>query len=47
MIQKTDSQQTISKSVTLEGVGLHTGKTVSLSFKPAVENTGYVFVRED
>ena len=26
---------------------MHTGKTVSLSFKPAVENTGYVFVRED
>ena len=47
MIQKTTPQQTIDKSVTLEGVGLHTGKDVSLTFRPAPENTGYIFVRED
>lgn len=47
MIQKTVSQQTISESISLEGVGLHTGKQVNLTFTPAPENTGYVFVRED
>ena len=47
MIQKTDLQNTISKSISLSGVGLHTGKNVTLCFKPAPENTGYVFVRDD
>ena len=47
MIQKTVSQQTISESISLEGVGLHTGKQVNLTFTPAPENTGCVFVRED
>ncbi|MGC6421815.1 MAG: bifunctional UDP-3-O-[3-hydroxymyristoyl] N-acetylglucosamine deacetylase/3-hydroxyacyl-ACP dehydratase [Flavobacteriaceae bacterium] len=47
MIQKTVPQQTISKSVSLEGVGLHTGLQVILRFEPAPENTGYVFIRED
>ena len=47
MIQKTDLQQTIKKAIILEGVGLHTGKNVTLRFEPAPENTGYVFVRDD
>jgi UDP-3-O-[3-hydroxymyristoyl] N-acetylglucosamine deacetylase/3-hydroxyacyl-[acyl-carrier-protein] dehydratase len=40
-------QQTIAKEVTLKGVGLHTGKEVMLTFKPAPENFGYAFKRVD
>ncbi|MDQ7918330.1 bifunctional UDP-3-O-[3-hydroxymyristoyl] N-acetylglucosamine deacetylase/3-hydroxyacyl-ACP dehydratase [Mesonia sp. MT50] len=40
-------QQTIQKEVSLTGVGLHTGKEVKLTFKPAPENHGYVFKRMD
>ena len=40
-------QSTIAQEVTLEGVGLHTGENVILTFKPAPSNTGYVFVRTD
>ncbi len=40
-------QKTIQTEVSLEGVGLHTGKKVNLTFKPASENTGYTFVRTD
>ena len=40
-------QSTIAQEVTLEGVGLHTGENVILTFKPAEANTGYVFVRTD
>ena len=41
------NQTTISKKVTLEGVGLHTGKDVTLTFNPSEANTGYVFKRID
>ncbi|RKS52977.1 3-hydroxyacyl-[acyl-carrier-protein] dehydratase /UDP-3-O-[3-hydroxymyristoyl] N-acetylglucosamine deacetylase [Gillisia mitskevichiae] len=40
-------QQTIVNEISLKGVGLHTGKEVTLTFKPAAENTGYVFKRMD
>ena len=40
-------QQTIAKEVTRKGVGLHTGKEVTLTFKPAPENFGYAFKRVD
>jgi len=40
-------QTTIDKEVSLEGVGLHTGKNVTLKFVPAPANTGYRFVRFD
>ncbi|MFT4848736.1 MAG: UDP-3-O-[3-hydroxymyristoyl] N-acetylglucosamine deacetylase [Sediminicola sp.] len=40
-------QQTIAKEITLTGVGLHTGKEVALTFKPAEINSGYAFVRVD
>jgi len=40
-------QKTIQKEVTLTGVGLHTGKDVTMVFKPAPENYGYAFVRVD
>jgi len=47
MIKKGLHQNTISKEVSLEGVGLHTGVNVQLTFKPAPEDTGFVFVRDD
>jgi len=40
-------QKTIQKEVSLEGVGLHTGNKVKMTFKPAPENTGFVFIRTD
>lgn len=43
----SDKQRTIHKSVSLKGTGLHTGKEVNITFKPADENTGYVFRRID
>ena len=43
----TEYQNTILKEVTLKGTGLHTGKEVVITFKPAEENTGYVFRRSD
>lgn len=40
-------QRTIKNEISISGVGLHTGKTVSLTFKPAAENHGYKFQRSD
>ena len=40
-------QQTISKPITLKGVGIHSGNEVSLTFKPADEDFGYAFCRTD
>ena len=40
-------QQPIKKPVSLKGVGIHTGKEVNLTFKPAIENFGYCFCRTD
>ncbi|MDP2069882.1 MAG: bifunctional UDP-3-O-[3-hydroxymyristoyl] N-acetylglucosamine deacetylase/3-hydroxyacyl-ACP dehydratase [Lutibacter sp.] len=42
-----NNQKTIKNEVTLSGVGLHTGNKVTLTFKPAPINQGYVFVRKD
>jgi len=44
--QSQDKQQTISKPFSLSGIGLHTGKSVSLSFSPAPENSGIFFVKD-
>lgn len=43
----SDKQKTLKEEVTLSGIGLHTGKEVTLTIKPAKENTGFVFVRTD
>jgi UDP-3-O-[3-hydroxymyristoyl] N-acetylglucosamine deacetylase/3-hydroxyacyl-[acyl-carrier-protein] dehydratase len=43
----SEQQNTILSSVSLCGVGLHTGKEVTLTFKPAPENFGYKFQRVD
>lgn len=40
-------QRTIAQEVTLTGVGLHTGSEVTLTFKAAQENKGYIFKRVD
>lgn len=40
-------QRTIQKAVALSGVGLHTGKVVTLTFNPAPENHGHKFQRVD
>ena len=47
MENKPVLQTTIANKVALEGVGLHTGKNVVLTFNPAAANTGYVFKRTD
>ncbi len=41
------NQQTIKKEVSVTGVGLHTGRQVTLVFKPAPENHGFAFMRTD
>jgi UDP-3-O-[3-hydroxymyristoyl] N-acetylglucosamine deacetylase/3-hydroxyacyl-[acyl-carrier-protein] dehydratase len=40
-------QTTIKDSITLSGVGLHTGNLVNLTFVPAAEDHGYKFQRVD
>lgn len=40
-------QTTIKEEISLVGVGLHTGKEVKMTFKPAPVNNGYTFVRID
>lgn len=40
-------QRTLKKEVSYSGVGIHTGKEVSLRFCPAPENSGIVFQRID
>jgi len=40
-------QTTIKNAISLTGVGLHTGKEVKMTFKPAPVNNGYTFVRMD
>ena len=42
-----NKQKTIVNEVTISGVGLHTGDKVKMTFKPALENSGFVFVRTD
>jgi UDP-3-O-[3-hydroxymyristoyl] N-acetylglucosamine deacetylase/3-hydroxyacyl-[acyl-carrier-protein] dehydratase len=40
-------QQTIKKPVSVQGVGLHTGKPATIIFNPAPVNHGYKFKRTD
>ena len=40
-------QHTLKSSITLSGVGLHTGKAVQLTFQPAPVNHGFKFQRTD
>ena len=43
----SDKQQTLNEEISLSGIGLHNGREVTLTIKPAKENTGFVFVRTD
>ena len=40
-------QKTIKEAISLTGVGLHTGKNVTLTFTPAPVNSGFSFKRVD
>ena len=40
-------QATIQHTTTLEGIGLHTGKAVKMTFRPAAEQYGIRFQRTD
>ena len=40
-------QRTLSSKIKASGVGLHTGKKISLSLNPAPMNTGVTFIRTD
>ncbi len=40
-------QNTVASPVSLTGKGLHTGNNVTITFRPAPENHGYIFKRTD
>ncbi|WP_185872207.1 3-hydroxyacyl-ACP dehydratase FabZ [Blattabacterium cuenoti] len=42
-----DKQKTITKKISLQGFGLYTKKKVTITFKPAPEHTGFIFIRTD
>lgn len=42
-----DKQKTLKSEITLQGVGLHTGKLTNITIKPAPANHWYVFKRTD
>ena len=41
------TQKTVSKKITFEGIGIHTGEKVKLNILPSNPNTGIVFKRID
>jgi UDP-3-O-[3-hydroxymyristoyl] N-acetylglucosamine deacetylase/3-hydroxyacyl-[acyl-carrier-protein] dehydratase len=43
----SEKQRTLAKEVSLTGKGLHTGLSVTITFKPAPANHGYKFCRTD
>ena len=43
----SDKQKTLKSDISFNGKGLHTGSIVSVTVKPAKENTGIIFVRVD
>ena len=47
LIIKVEKQHTITNSVSLTGIGLHTGQKGTLTFHPAGVNHGVVFRRID
>jgi UDP-3-O-[3-hydroxymyristoyl] N-acetylglucosamine deacetylase/3-hydroxyacyl-[acyl-carrier-protein] dehydratase len=47
MSKAIKKQHTIAKEISLTGVGLHTGKEVTLTFKPGAIDSGYAFARVD
>lgn len=45
--QNKARQHTIAKEVSYSGIGLHSGKDVLMTFKPAAADAGIIFVRTD
>ncbi|MCB9014621.1 MAG: bifunctional UDP-3-O-[3-hydroxymyristoyl] N-acetylglucosamine deacetylase/3-hydroxyacyl-ACP dehydratase [Lentimicrobiaceae bacterium] len=43
----SEKQKTLKEAATISGAGLHTGKDVTLTFRPAPENHGFKFRRID
>ena len=41
------NQKTIKEKISLDGIGLHTGKDVQLNLLPSEPNTGIIFKRID
>ncbi len=42
-----EKQRTISKQISLKGIGIHTGNKVNLTLKPAAPGSGVTFIRAD
>lgn len=42
-----EKQRTIKKSISLTGIGIHSGEETTIKFHPAPENYGYKFIRAD
>lgn len=42
-----EKQRTLKQETQISGIGLHTGETITITFKPASENYGFRFVRID
>jgi UDP-3-O-[3-hydroxymyristoyl] N-acetylglucosamine deacetylase/3-hydroxyacyl-[acyl-carrier-protein] dehydratase len=42
-----EKQRTIKKPISMEGIGLHTGNASRMTFRPAPEDSGVLFVRID
>ncbi len=40
-------QRTLKKSIKVTGIGLHSGNKVTLTLRPAAENTGIIYARTD
>ena len=47
MSMSTLTQRTIKETITINGIGLHTGQEVNIKIKPAEPNTGVIFKRTD
>ena len=44
---KNNNQQTIANSISVKGIGLHTGNLVELTLEPALVDNGIKFIRVD
>lgn len=42
-----EKQKTIAKKISLKGLGLQTKKNITITFNPANEYTGFIFIRTD
>ena len=47
IVTTNENQTTIKKSISLTGVGIHTGVFTNMTLKPAKEGTGIIFMRVD